>query len=398
MNKKIPLGGAIAFMVIVAGITFCITMMVSLNHFNTLVLNVKNREEMYKKIADLDREVRQNFDGEYDEDILLDSISDGYVKGLGDRYSKYLTKDEYEQRLVDLSGTAVGIGATIEKDDSGYLKVKKLINKAPADLAGIKENDLIISIDGTDLKTVSYDNAIRLIKGNVGTKINLVYRRDGVDTPIEIIRKDIIVPYVELTMMGKNAYIKITEFNESTPKQFKEAVDKANKDGATGLIFDLRDNGGGTVRACTDMLDLLLPSGKLGTTIDKDGKTKTLATSDRFEIDLPMVTIINEKSASASELFVATLRDFGKANSVGTTSYGKGVMQTLIKLTDGSAISITTAHFFPPSGNAINGVGIKPDYEVKFPAELENNMDSLTKDNDPQISKAIEVINSKKSE
>lgn len=396
MNKKISLGAAIAFMVVLAGITFCITMMVSLNYFNTMVLNVKNREEMYKKIADLDREVRQNFDGTIDEEALLDAISAGYIKGIGDKYSSYLTKEQYEARLKDLSGKSVGIGATVAKDDSGYLVVKKILDDSPAKLAGLQVGDYIVSIDNTDLKTVSYDNAVRLIKGDAGTKLKLVYRRNGVDTPLEIIRKDIVVPYVELSMVGENAVIKITDFNNSTPDQFKNAVNEAIGKGATGLIFDLRDNGGGTVNSVIEMLDFLCPNGELGYKIDNTGAKTVLGTSDKHEITLPMVTLVNSKTASASELFVSTLRDFKKATIVGTTTYGKGVMQSLIKLTDGSAVNITTAHFYPPSGQEINNVGVKPDYEVKLSAELEANLDSIKPETDSQLQKALEVINSKK--
>lgn len=397
MNKKVSLGAAIAFMIVVAGITFCITMMVSVNHFNTMVLNVKSREEMYKKLADVDREARQNFDGKIDEEYLLDSISKGYIKGLGDKYSVYLSKDEYEQRLTDLSGKEVGIGITAQKDESGYLKIIKVINHSPAQIEGIEVGDYIISIDGNDLKTLTFENAERLMNGAVGTKLSLVYRRNGVDTSRDLIRKDIEVPYVELTMIDSNGYIKISDFNDKTASQFKEAVDNAISKGATGLVFDLRNNGGGTLDSVTTMLNMLLPSGEIGTKIDNNGKKTVLGVSDKYEIDLPMVTIINGKTASASELFVAALRDFKKANSVGTLTYGKGVMQTLIKLTDGSAINITTAHFFPPSGNPIDGIGIKPEYEVKLTTEQEQRFSELTLEQDPQFQKAIEVLNSKKA-
>ncbi len=397
MNKKISLGAAIAFMVVVAGITFCITMMVSLNHFNTMVLNVKSREEMYKKLADVDRKARQNFDGKIDEEALLDSISNGYIKGLGDKYSSYLSKNQYEQRLLDLSGKEVSIGITTVKDESGYLLVTKVINESPANKSGIQVGDHIISIEDTDLKTVNFTNAERLLKGTVGTKLKLIYRRNGVDTLLDnIIRKDIEVPCVEMELIEKNAYIKILEFNDLTYSQFKQAVDNAIKNGATGLIFDVRNNSGGTLNSVSIMLNMLLPSGDIGTKIDNNGKKTILGKSDKYEINLPMATIVNGKTASASELFVSALRDFNKANSVGTQTYGKGVMQTLIKLTDGSAINITTAHFYPPSGDKIDGVGIKPDYEVKLTTEQEKNFDILTFAEDPQIQKAIEVVNSKK--
>ena len=179
MNKKIPLGAAIAFMVVVAGLTFCITMMVSLNHFNTMVLNVKEREEVYKKLADVDRESRQRYAGQIDEEYLSDSISRGYVRGLGDAYSSYLTKDEYEERLQEQNGQLVSIGATIVKDTTGYMRIRKVIAGSPAEQEGLRQGDLLISLDGVDLQAVSQTAAERLLKGQEGTKVAIVYRRDG---------------------------------------------------------------------------------------------------------------------------------------------------------------------------------------------------------------------------
>lgn len=384
-------------MVVVAGITLCITMMVSLNYFNKKVLNVKNREEMYKKISDVDRNARQNFYGPINEETLLDSVSAGFIRGLGDKYSTYLSKDEYEQRLKELSGKEVGIGVTVSNDESGYLRVKKVLDESPAKLSGIMVEDYIISINDIDLKTVSFEESTKLMNGAIGTKIKIVYRRNGVDTPIDIIRKDLQVKYVEWKMIGMNAYIKILDFNDLTYNQFKDAIDNAVRQGATGLIFDIRNNGGGTLKSVTAILNLLLPSGDIGTKIDNNGVTSVLDTSDKYEISLPMVTLINSKTASASELFAAALRDFKKSSLVGTLTYGKGVMQSLIKLTDGSAINVTTAHFFPPSGEPINGVGIKPEYEVKLTPEQEQRLDELDPAEDTQLQKAIEVLNSNKS-
>ncbi|MEG0894616.1 MAG: S41 family peptidase, partial [Oscillospiraceae bacterium] len=314
MNKKISLGAAITFMIVVAGITFCITMMVSLKYFNSLVLNVKNREEMYKKLADVDRKSRQNFDGTINEEFL-------YIRGLDDKYSSYLSKEEYEQRLKDLSGKQVGIGADFVKDDTGYIRVKKILDASPAALSGLKVNDYIISIDNNDIKTMSTENISRALLGEVGTKISLVYRRDGVDTPVDLIRTDIKIPVVELKMIEDNAVIKISEFNDVTYEQFKECVDTAVQNGAKGFIFDVRNNTGGTINSVIKVLDMILPSGEIAKKIDNNGVETVLGTSDRFEIEAPIVTLVNGKTASAAELFVACIRDFEKGNSVGTKTY-----------------------------------------------------------------------------
>lgn len=396
MNKKISLGAAVAFMVVIAGITFCITMMVSLKLFNTMVLNVKNREEMYKKIADIDREARQNYDGVIDEDFLLDYVSRGYVRGLGDKYSSYMSKIEYEQYLKELSGTQFGIGVDFVKDETGYIRLKTVEPKAAAGIAGLLEGDYIISINDTDLMLVSSDAISRSLQGEIGTKVKVVYRRDGVDTSADLIRNDVQLPVVELTMVETNAHIKISAFNSYTSNQFKTKVEEAIRLGATGLVFDVRGNVGTNLDAATEMLNMLLPSGDLAyKTSVRDGKTLLLR-SDRYEIALPMVCITNGKTASAAELFAATLRDFGKSGTVGVNTAGIAAMRTLIQLTDGSAINLTTSYFLPASGEAIEGVGVSPTYLVKLTAEQEANFEFMSIDQDPQVAKAIEVLNSGK--
>lgn len=395
MNKKISLGAAVAFMLVIAGITFCITMMVSLNYFNEKVLNVKEREEMYKKLADVDRNARQNFAGKIDEEYLENSMSAGYMRGLGDKYSSYLTKSEYEQRLLEDSGKLMQIGATVQKDLTGYFMVTKLTEASPAADAGIQVGDMFISIDGVDLKIISQVNAEQMLKGEVGTKVKLVCRRDGVDTSKELQRKDMPAQYVTTRLIGTTGYVRIDAFNDRTYSQFNSLVNSVIQQGATALVFDLRNNNSDSFESAVSMLNMLLPSGSLGTMVDGKGKSDSLGTSDKYAIDLPMVTIINAKTGNVAEYFAATLRDFSKANTIGITSYGKAVQQELIQLNDGSAINITTHYVYPPSKTELNGVGIKPDYEVKLNSDQEQSFDLFTDETDPQIQKALEVVNSK---
>lgn len=399
MNKKISLGATIAFMAVVAAITFGITMMMSMNRFDKLVSNVKNREEMYTKISDVDRELRQNFvdSKKIDEEFLLDEISKGFVKGLNDQYASYLTKDQYERRLKDLSGKEKSIGVEGVKDESGYFLVNKIYDTSPAKTSGLQINDHIIKINEFDVKKLSYDNTVKLMFGDIGTKIKITYRRDGVDTLVELIRKDITIPYVEFKMIEKNAYIKIIDFNERTRSQFTDAINSAIKSDASGIIFDVRNNSGDDVMAATEMLNALLPAGNLGTFVDKDGKKTVMATSDKYQVELPMVTLINSKTASAAELFAATLTDYNKS-SIGTTSFGKGSYQELFPLTDGSAVSVTTKRFLSALNKEIEDVGIKPKYEVKLTPEQEKSFNTLPFDQDAQLKKAIEVVSSLKVE
>ncbi len=405
MNKKIPLGAAIAFMVVVAGLTFCITMMVSLNHFNTMVLNVKEREEVYKKLADVDRESRQRYAGQIDEEYLSDSISRGYVRGLGDAYSSYLTKDEYEERLQEQNGQLVSIGATIVKDTTGYMRIRKVIAGSPAEQEGLRQGDLLISLDGVDLQAVSQTAAERLLKGQEGTKVAIVYRRDGVDASEDFTRRALEMEYIEYRMIDTNGYIKITDFNSRTFSQFKKAADSLIRQGATGLILDVRDNTSESVNAAADVLDMLLPGGTLGTIVEKgtSGDVSRELVSDQYEVALPMVVLINSRTGCAAEFFAAGLRDFRqgdeslkRAQCVGTQTLGKSAIQELLPLVDGSALNLTTAHFLTPDGTDLAGAGIKPDYEVRLSAEQEQGFDQLTDETDPQIRKALEVVNSRK--
>lgn len=396
MNKKVSLGAAITFAAIIAAVTFIITMYFSMDIFNSKVANIKTREQIYKKISEVDALVRQNYDGTLDEDLLLGSISDGYINGMDDDYARYLSAEELNFETQEAEGNIVGIGITCQMDESGYMKIVKVIENSPAQAAKLQAGDLIVKVGDSDVVSIGYANAVEQIKGTAGTKVKVTARRNGKDLKqIELIRKYVQVPSIEYRMIETNGYIKITDFNSSTVEEFDEAVSSLTKSGAKALIFDLRSNGGGTLDSVTKILDKLLPEGNIVTATYKDGKTETLAVSDVEEINLPMVTLINSETASASELFVAALNDYNKAESVGTTSFGKGVLQTTYTLSDGSGLRFTTAHFNPPSGTNFDGVGITPDYAVSLTKDQIDAFDTLDETTDPQLMKAIDVANSK---
>lgn len=397
MNKKIPLGAAIAFMVIIAGITFSITMMVSLNHFNTMVLNVKAREEMYKKLADVDRNARQNYAGVIDEDYLNDSLAAGYIRGLGDRYSTYVSKEDYEYLSLEKSGQMAQIGVTVIADPTGYFVVESVATGSPAEEAGIMPGDFLISIDETDLKTVSLTNCERMLVGEAGEKITLVYRRDGVDTTRDMQRKIMSVEYVSGHMIDATGYIKISSFVSAAVPQFRTQLDSLIQQGAESIVIDLRNNSSDSLDAASSILNTILPTGDLGYTRNESGDYVVVAESDRYSVNLPMAIIVNARTGNVAEYFAATMRDFDKASIVGVQTMGKAVVQELIRLTDGSAINLTTDYIYPPSRTEINGVGVKPDYEVRLTTEQEADAAYLIDKADPQIAKAIEVSKSRVS-
>ena len=399
MNKKISLGAAIAFMAVVASITFVITMLFSQGVFNRMISNVSQREEMYQKVQEIDRLVRNNYLFDLDEEVYQDGLAAGLISGLNDPYAEYLDKEAYERDQMEREGELVGIGVAVSVDAaSGYMTIQSVYADGPAEEAGLLAEDVIVKIDGQDVAQIGADEAVNLMQGESGTRVTVTIRRDGKDQDYEIQRSEVEIPSIETRMIDSDCYIKITEFNAHTPEQFQQALDDAQAMGATGLIFDLRDNTGGTMDAVTAMLDALLPSGTIATQTDSSGEETVLATSDdEHQVSLPMITITNARTASAAELFVAVLKDFGKAQSVGVTTYGKGVMQTTYALSDGSAIRLTTGYFNPPESENFNGSGIAPDYEVTLTAEEEAALDPADESTDPQLMKAIEVIHSQEA-
>ncbi len=391
-NKKISLGVLISIVLIAITVTFSLTMIFSLNRFNEKLPNIKQRETMYSKIAEIDLKVRENYLGEIDEQLLFEYISRGYIEGIDDNYAKYYDQEAFKDFQESMAGKRVGIGLMISADESGYLKIANVLENSPAKMAGLQINDLIISVDGIDLKTVTDEQAEQLILGDVGTAVTLVVRREGTDTEYNVIRKNFDVISVESRVENEIACIRITDFNEKTVNQFKDAVDLAIKDGEKGIIFDLRNNTGGSLDAAVKMLDILVPEGTIASKVTKSGEKVVIRESDADEVTLPMVCLVNGYTASASELFVSVLRDFNKVKLVGTNTYGKGVMQETYKLNDGSAISFTTAQVVPPSEQSFDKVGLKPDFEVALPQEQQQNFYALDDNNDPQFTKALEVI------
>lgn len=392
MNKKISLGASLTIMIIVATVTFAITMVFAMNTFNDKVYNIKEREEMYTKLSEIDRIVRQNYNGEIDEQTLSDNIASGYMRGIGDKYGMYITAEAYAEMNESYNGKNVGIGIEAVQDASGYIRVIDVYADSPALTAGMEKGDFITKINDIDVNANSYSEAIKQLSGEEGDKVSLVVRRDTQDIPMELTLRSMEIPTAVGKMLDNNiGFIQIKKFDELTPTQFNKELDKLISDGAQALIFDLRGNPGGTITSVTKILDRLLPQGDIVSATYKDGSTEVLATSDAEEINLPMFVLTNSQTASAAELFAQALKDYNKGVTVGTTTYGKGLMQTIYKLSDGSAIDVTIAKYNPPKSENFDGVGVIPNYEVKLTPEQEKNFYDLTETTDPQIAKATEL-------
>ena len=396
MNKKVSLGAAICFMAIAAAITFTITMSFAKNIFNSKIANVDERANVYEKLAEIDQIVRNNALEDIDEDALMNAIADGYMAGLNDDYAYYMDQDEYQNYQMDNAGELIGIGITVSLDESGYILVNDVTPDSPAAVAGIQAGDLIVRIDDTDVLSVGYNEATAMVRGEEGTRVNITVRRNQEELTLEAVRTKITTTSVSYRMIGENGYIKITGFDATTPDDFKAAVSDLQSQGATGLIFDVRNNPGGLLDGVAKVLDFLLPEGDIVSVTDSKGNTEVLYESDENSVDMPMVVLVDGNTASTAELFSAALRDYNKAELVGVNTFGKGIMQTAYSLSDGSAINLTTHYYNPPSGVNFHGVGLKPDYEVNLTPDQQLSLSELSDEEDAQLQKAISVLDAKK--
>lgn len=379
MNKKISLVLAISLIIIASSVTFILTSLFSFKSFN-------EKNSKYNTLQTLDSFVKENFYGDIDEDNINDGILKGYVSGLNDKYSRYLTAEEYANEKSDNAGQMTGLGLTLEENEDGYIKIVDIMPDSPVSEQDIKAGDLIVSVNGSDVLETGFKEAIELMSGTDRTEVTLTIRRNGTDTVHTLTRRPIEVVTVTGEMLDNHiGYIKISGFKQNTSQQFNDELEKLIDNGAKGIIFDLRENGGGLLDSLEKCLDPLLPEGIIATAEYGDGHSDTIVYSDKSEINIPMVVLVNAHTASAAELFAASLKDFGKAEIVGTTTYGKGVMQSTTEFTNGGAIVLTIAEYKTSVSECYDGVGITPDYVV----ENEND------DSDEQYNKAIEVITKK---
>ena len=329
--------------------------------------------------------------GELDDKKMLEGAIKGYVQGVGDKYTEYFTKEEMESELDDAYGNYVGIGIYMLIDSTrGKIVVSDTMKDSPAKEAGIKAGDVITKING---EAVTKENASTIsykIKGEENTKVILEIQRDNETLNIDVIRKRIVMSHIETKTLDNNiGYIYITDFDGGVTAEFESEYEKLKEKGIKSLIIDVRSNGGGMVDEATELVDLLLPKDSIIlTTINKSEKEVIMKTKKEQKITMPVIVLTNEYTASASEIFAGALKDNGRAKLVGQKTYGKGVIQTLMRLSDGSGLKMTTEEYYTPNKNRINNVGIEPDYKVDLP----ENIKKLTDENDTQLNKAIELL------
>lgn len=346
------------------------------------------------KAAELLELINKYYYNDIDRDAMVEGIYAGMTEGLGDPYSSYFSAEEYASFSESTTGIYCGIGTVLTQDaKTKMVTILHVYPGTPAAEAGIRDGDIIVKVDDIAGDSVELSELTTHIKGEEGTTVHIEVARQGVQDYLgfDVERRKIEVPTVEYQMLeGNVGFIRVTEFSDATAKQFAEAIEELQGQGMASMIVDLRDNPGGVLQSVCDMLDKILPEGLLVYTEDKY-KKRTNYESDADCMNIPLAVLINGNSASASEIFAGAIKDYGYGTLIGTTTFGKGIVQTIIPLNDGSAIKLTMAKYFTPKGNYIHEVGISPDIELEY-EYLNNEDETYDPLHDNQVQKALDVL------
>ena len=358
--------------------------------------SVLQDKEVIGKIGALESIIDESFIDSVSDNAIENGIYSGIMEALDDPYAEYYTPEEWIEMQNDTQGIYYGIGAYLVKDlDTLYPRITGVIKNTPALESGLQEDDYIVEIDGTDVYDMDLSEVVSMIRGPEGTQVHLTIVRgevgDREELEFDVERRKVETPTVEYENKGDGiAYIAIGEFDVVTIDQFKEALDQAKADQMKGLVLDLRSNPGGSLGACVQIARMMLPKGTIVYTEDKNGEQDVYSSDGTQELDVPMVVLVNGNSASAAEILAGAIKDYDKGFLLGTTTYGKGIVQRIFTLTDGSAVKLTISHYYTPLGNDIHKVGIVPDEELKFDGEAYQEDGT-----DNQLDRAIEILNEK---
>ncbi|MGN1327007.1 MAG: S41 family peptidase [Clostridia bacterium] len=402
----------IMLVVLTAVITFMLTTIVMYNKFyevyegeysgtsNGINLGFNsssnsNEASLVKTLENFKAMLKQKYIGEIDEEKLIEGAIKGYVEGLGDPYTEYLTKEEMQEFTEETNAEYVGIGVYVANNTvDNTILVAGVMKNSPALEAGMQAGDIITKVDGVPYTGEELSDATKVLKGQEGTTVKVTILRDGKESELTVTRKKITVEHVASKMLENNiAYIQIDSFDSGVVEAFKEQITTLKNDGAKGIIIDLRSNGGGIVDEATGVADLFLEKNETILITKSKNEEEQITKSKNAPIitDIPVVILVNEGTASASEILAGALKDKYGATIVGKTTYGKGVIQTLYSLTDGSGLKITTDEYYTPNHNKINKVGITPDVEVSLTKDA-NGYYETSMDKDAQLLKAIEIL------
>lgn len=350
--------------------------------------------EAEQKLNLIDQTLNDFYFDDIDDSKVLDNIYKAYVNAYGDKYTVYYTADEYAKMQESSNGAYYGIGVVVRKNDDGTILVVEPYDGAPGKEAGMRKNDVIVTVNGESVADQDLNSVVARIKGDEGTTVNIGIRRDGSDdiTELTVTRRKVEIKTVAYEMLDDSVgLITISEFDKVTAQQFKEAYAQLKTQGMKGLVIDIRSNPGGLLNVVVDMLDEILPDGLIVYTEDKYGNRQEYNGSNPDVIDVPLAVLVNGESASASEIFAGAVQDYGAGTIIGTQTFGKGIVQTIRRMSDGSAIKYTMAKYFTPKGQDIHGHGVTPDIVEELSDEF-NNLTEYDASKDNQLQKAIEVI------
>lgn len=350
-------------------------------------------DDVIEKIDTLMQVIDYYYLYDYDKDEMVDAIYKAVMSSLGDPYTVYYTADEFNAFMESSSGSYCGIGVVVQQNmQTGLVTAVRPYEDCPGYEAGIRPGDLILAVDGTEITGMDLNTAVALIKGEEGTSVTITLQRDEEVFDVEVTRRQIDVKTVNYRMLDDNiGYIQIEEFDEVTSDQFSQALDSLIEQGMEALVIDIRNNPGGILDTVVAMLDELLPEGTIVSVKDRNGTAQEYTSDADTKLTVPLTVLINGNSASASEIFAGAIKDYGVGTLVGTTTYGKGIVQTAFSLSDGTGVKITIEDYYLPSGKSIHKVGVDPDVEIDLPEELKTYV-TIPEDEDVQLQKAIEIL------
>ena len=344
--------------------------------------------EVEGKLNAIDSVLESFYFGDVDDETAKDNIYKAYLSSYGDKYTMYYTADEYKALKESTNGKFYGIGAVCQLSGEGGVLLVDVYDNGAGYQAGLRSGDRVVNVDGRDITDMELSSAVALIKGDQGTSVTLEVIRGTERLTFSAVRDAVEAKTVSYTLLDNNiGYLSISQFEEVTTKQFKAAVEDLQSQGMKGFVIDIRNNPGGLLDTVVGMLKYMLPDGLIVYTEDKQGNRKEYKGQDNDEFNLPLAVIVNGNSASASEIFAGAIQDYGKGTIIGTQTYGKGIVQTVKPLTDGSAIKFTIAKYFTPKGQDIHGKGVTPDMVVEYDtdADVDTQLDAAIKNVEAQI-------------
>ncbi len=406
MSRKVSIGAAISVAAISAAVTVTLTYSFAMDSFNAKVADVNERQAVYTKLSEIDRKARQDYVGRIDEKTLTDAICAGYLSGLGDSHSRYLSARQYKEYRSYTDAKNIGVGIQTVQDGDGNMEVVGVAAGSPAEKTGIRKGDTITKIDGKEVVRMTYAAAEQSLDGAAGTRISFGILRekdaDGASSPtgvrslnVAVTRGEYTQRTVESDVVGGNAgYLRISRFGQNTADDFNGAVSNLVNRGVCGLVLDLRGNTDGSMEAAASVLDTLLPAGTTVWSRGRDGKTTAEYASKANEISLPMSVLVDGRTSGAAELFAADIRNFKKGLLVGEKTAGDGTKDTVVPLSDGSAMILETAEYLTAGKEAFDGAGVGVDLSKSLSASEQTlfERNNLPHGDDPQIMTAVTAL------